>query len=918
MNKSIFTKLSVLFILIVFTQMNVYGQLTGIKTIDPGGSGANNYTTFTLAINALNSSGVGVGGVTFNVKDGAVFTEDPPAITATGTVANQVIFQRDNSTSTKPVIKPTGGAGTVDAGITIQGGDYFTFDGIDITINSGSALEYGYRILAGTSGTNGANYNTIKNCKITLNRTSSTAYGIRQHPNTAPTSSAGTNTNNKYQYITIENAYRGISIEGNGTFRESNLEISNCTIGAETANDIGGNTTQTYGIYATNVDAVTVTNNTVRNVTCTGGSTMGGIYFPGTTSGMSNISSNTLYNLKGSSTAYGIYAITTGAVTVSNNNVYSVSATGGNVNGVIYVQMNSGAGTNNNVYNNLIKTISATGNILGMSIHANASDVTANVYNNVVSDLISSSASTTFTANNGPQVKAININSSSTNSGTVNTYYNSVSIQDDATPPNTCFHMRYGTVDSKNNIFANFSSSGSSAAMYCVYKNQTGGTLTSDYNDLYTSSGASKYIGFNNVTTYNTFANWKGQGFDANSISGDPGYTSTTDLAINATVPNAWNINGMGQPIATVSTDISNNARSTTVAGGSTDLGAYNVTPSSTPASAIQTGTLTNNSTTTYTLSNGRVLGSISWGAGGTVPTAVDVVFYPGVNPPGSSGYAVANGYWVITPTGGSGYTYDITLNYDDAQIGNVTPESNLRVVKSDDGGTSYTPYLSFTPNTTLNTITVTGLNSFSIFGLTNNDAPLPVNLTSFTSNINGRNIKLNWITTSESNNKGFEIQRSMVNGQGIEWKSIGYVNGKGTNATTSTYTYEDIKLNTGKYKYRLKQIDYNGNFEYFELDGIVEIGLPIKFSLSQNYPNPFNPSTKINYDLPRNSYVALKVFDISGREVMTLVNENQPAGFYTAELNGKSFSSGVYIYRLSAKSDGSENVLTKKMLLVK
>ena len=195
-------------------------------------------------------------------------------------------------------------------------------------------------------------------------------------------------------------------------------------------------------------------------------------------------------------------------------------------------------------------------------------------------------------------------------------------------------------------------------------------------------------------------------------------------------------------------------------------------------------------------------------------------------------------------------------------------------------------------------------------------DAPLPVTLASFTALVNGRNARLSWVTAEEENNGGFFVER-IKNEELIinNWQNIGFVNGKGNTSNPTTYTFEDRGLNTGKYKYRLKQTDYNGNFEYFELEGEVEVGVPAKFELSQNYPNPFNPVTKIDFALPVDSKVSMMIYDVTGREIAKIVNsEFRKAGYHTVQFNGAGFSSGVYFY--SIKTD--KNVMTKKMLLVK
>jgi len=127
-------------------------------------------------------------------------------------------------------------------------------------------------------------------------------------------------------------------------------------------------------------------------------------------------------------------------------------------------------------------------------------------------------------------------------------------------------------------------------------------------------------------------------------------------------------------------------------------------------------------------------------------------------------------------------------------------------------------------------------------------DIPLPVELSSFVSTVSDRDVKLNWTTANENNNSGFEIERSIVNS---EWSKVNFVTGHGNSTVPQNYSYEDRNLSSGRYNYRLKQIDYNGDFEYYDLQNEVVIGIPEKFSLSQNYPNPYNPRTTINYEYP-------------------------------------------------------------------
>jgi len=198
---------------------------------------------------------------------------------------------------------------------------------------------------------------------------------------------------------------------------------------------------------------------------------------------------------------------------------------------------------------------------------------------------------------------------------------------------------------------------------------------------------------------------------------------------------------------------------------------------------------------------------------------------------------------------------------------------------------------------------------------LLNGDSPLPVDLTSFTSQVISNSVKLSWTTNNEQNNSGFEIQRSFIKNETQEsWIKAGFKDGAGNSNKSSNYSYEDKNLSTGKYKYRLKQIDFNGNFEYFNLSNEVSIGIPDKSELIQNFPNPFNPRTIINYELGITNDVKLIVYDVLGNEVASLVNEKQDAGYYSVEFDGSGFASGIYYYRLEA----GEFVQSKKMLLVK
>ena len=195
--------------------------------------------------------------------------------------------------------------------------------------------------------------------------------------------------------------------------------------------------------------------------------------------------------------------------------------------------------------------------------------------------------------------------------------------------------------------------------------------------------------------------------------------------------------------------------------------------------------------------------------------------------------------------------------------------------------------------------------------GMPNDNQLLPVELTSFSAVNIKSGVMLNWTTATEINNAGFEIERKSSN---YNWKKIGFVRGNGNSTLPIKYSFADNLLNTGKYQYRLKQIDFNGSYKYSKIVEVNLSDIPVNYQLNQNYPNPFNPSTTISYSIPKASFVTIKIYNILGNEVAALVNQEKPAGKYEINFNAIHLSSGMYIYKLSA---GNFNEM-KKMILMK
>ena len=186
----------------------------------------------------------------------------------------------------------------------------------------------------------------------------------------------------------------------------------------------------------------------------------------------------------------------------------------------------------------------------------------------------------------------------------------------------------------------------------------------------------------------------------------------------------------------------------------------------------------------------------------------------------------------------------------------------------------------------------------------------VPVEFTSFTATANANSVTLNWRTATETNNRGFEVQRKTSNSG---WTDISFVNGNGTSTQPHEYSYSDNNLESGTYSYRLKQVDMDGSFEYSNVVD-ASITAPSKFELAQNYPNPFNPTTKIDFSVPTNSNVKLTVYNVLGQQIAVLVNGFMKSGNHTVDFNAAGLNSGLYFYKL--ESNGTS--LVKKMMLIK
>lgn len=265
------------------------------------------------------------------------------------------------------------------------------------------------------------------------------------------------------------------------------------------------------------------------------------------------------------------------------------------------------------------------------------------------------------------------------------------------------------------------------------------------------------------------------------------------------------------------------------------------------------------------------------------------------------AGVSQANIFW----------TTDTTLGYSSSSMNYLSGDTLVGYIPAQTNATDIYYYISATSNQgkTL-TRPMTAPAGFYKFYV---DDIVPVELVSFYTNPDGNNITLNWVTASEINNHGFEVLRSV---KSDNWETIGFVDGYGTSSESRFYTFTDINLSSGVYNYRLKQIDYDGSFNY---SGVIETEiLPMEFVVQQNYPNPFNSSTVIEFFLTENSSVNLKIFNTLGETIREADYGFMQPGNHNLNLNFVDLPSGTYFYQITASDLKQSYSTVRKMLLLK
>ncbi len=736
---------------------------------------------------------------------------------------------------------------------------------------------------------------------------------------------------NRMAGITVNSAggstqFIGLFISG-GIANINNNIIGSVTIPNSIVHNSNSNVRGIWVQTTANLDPSTqITNNTIANIACIGqqtGISLGGILVTGTTA--ANVSNNTIFNLSSASsnttltpTTMGVFGITIAASTnpgaqVNNNLIYAIEAanTGNlttNAAGIQLQSVNNGVVRGNRIYD--IRNLS-TSNAVNPMATANGIIITS-VTNNV--ELTNNQITLGNAQNNNIQFNGLwQINAAYD----ANYYNNTVVIAGTATGniPTYAFHRGSNTtgestsgVKAINNAFIN-ARGGANAKSYAI-ANEVLGTVSGsgwlDVNYNFLSSSNANTVGLWGNTDRN-IADWRTSTLnDRNSWSEVSGIVNPAtlfssiaagNLNVSASSPLSWYLNGKGvagASIANLNTDFAGNTRGTTLGYG-IDIGSHEFTTTTIPPALTVSGLPTANGTSTLSFAS-RPIAVINWGSAGTLPTAVTGAYYSGANPPATFGSTrFLNAYLDLNATGGAGYTYRVNLNYDLALLGSVLSESNLKLASR------IANTWRMDSNSVLNVSTKTISNAAQNLGMgvftgTDITAPLPVQLTYFAARAAENDVLLTWLTASEFNNKGFEVERSI---NGVDFEYIGFVKGAGNSARQVRYGITDknaLQLETTLY-YRLKQVDMDGSFNY---SSIVSVDmLSVESFTSKVFPNPFTEQFSIEVNTPESGDAICTLIDITGKVIASKVAPLISGANFIEFTETSNVISGVYFLQV-------------------
>ena len=598
-----------------------YAWMGGIYTVNPSGTGHDNFTTFALSVTTVNAAKIS-SSVIFKVKDDKTFTETAPQIlTVAGTGAKNITWQRSNDGSNKPKLKFTGTAASTDACIQLDHCDWMTFNGLEIQPNGTSSsnfVEYGI-YLNGTGVSDGCQRNTIQNCDIKFGGggTTNTALTIGILLDNSATTSSGANSYNDFLKINIDKATRGYQFIGTSGYPDIQNNI-NTNSSLPSISDIGygGNAAATYGIdyqYQTSLTiayqvisfrsaAITSATGCVAGIHSSGGNLVSKAVIhhntlQGLTVNKSDASLRVRLILLEDNLSASIY----------NNNIQTVDNQNTNSDGVWGICINQGAST---IYNNTITGLknNSTATNAGRVVGIETSGTTTRIYNNKIYDLRYVNSANTSLANvigifgwistsdtiynnmiyqlyapavNGRAVSGIELSASTVNASVLfNTIYIDGTSTNSFNSSACIYKANTGSLDLRNNIMINKMAGGNNAMIYrwMTAENPPSMSTTANNNLYYVGTGSTNnWIFYNGTTSCSTLASYKAlwtsspKREQTSVTEANTPFMSTSgtyNLHINPALTTL--AAGAGSPISSIPSDIDNVTRSST----NPDLGA--------------------------------------------------------------------------------------------------------------------------------------------------------------------------------------------------------------------------------------------------------------------------------------------------------------------------------------------------------
>lgn len=771
--------------------LSLCGALSGVYTINPTGTGANNFATMGDAINRLTCGGV-AGNVTFNIASGTYTGQLDFGVIAGTSDSTRITFQAATGNANDVIITSANSTGADNFTIRYRGTSFFTLQNVTVR-----------------------NTNTSFGRVISINKF------------------ASTNTN------------------------VSNLRINRCVLEGVTTTSTGDALAIVYGPNGDNATNIRVSNSTLRQGSYgiwLGGQNIISLYSPGL-----EIDSNTFFQHYWAS----INLNSRNAAKIRNN-----FFDGSPSQGYYAIFMSGSSGDMEISRNNMQLPMSVYAIYLATHNYYGEPGV-AHIKNNVV-NMLSTSTQYGLAMFNTSGVYTMNNTFRLNSPATTYAYY----YQGHTTSPTV------PQVTASNNVrlFNNILWSNTGYAVYYTNFNALTGTLLSDNNLYYTGGSNLAFVNGTNYTPANFYTGFRNAiyaGSDRRSLTSNITFTSNSNLSPLVTASNAWAASGRAQQTVFVNTDFNGNTRSTTVAAGAPDIGAYEFVPTSTPPAATFTGSI-GYGNTQHMLVMGDTVATVVWGLVGTLPTGLSATYHTGalINNPTNTGANPGahfmDVFWRINATGGSFFTYDLNLWFDPNMLGTVPTMTDLKLAKKPTGPGYWTHFGGTATN--LDSVAlkfgVSGLADFSDFTGTSDITPLPVTLTSFNAVRKGESdAALYWSTATEKNSAWFVIERAVSGGN---FEVVDKVKAAGNSTRLQQYNFVDPNvaniLGAEVVYYRLKMVDLDGTYEYSQTKPVYfgsesEIGLSV-------YPVPFNEQVSILIAGAEGDVLEVEMLDIMGNKV--------------------------------------------------